>query len=136
MTTTDKKVYNLGGVKGRHEMPVEVFLFEESVLDFDTANKKAMERMNTFLENTEKDAIIRFYPTGLSTVSFGVIAAFVNSVGDFDIMSNETSQRRLEIWEYDRDKNDYVCTSVFGHSSQMNDGSVFEYGFTYGGTNQ
>ena len=122
------KIITVGGVKGRHELPVEKYLITDTVADFATANKQAFDAMTELLRGTPRDAVIRFYPTGLSTVSFGAISAFVGFAGDDDFSGDHTSGRTLEIWEYDRDQMDYVHTTTFEHGAEMADSSVKAYG--------
>lgn len=122
------KIITVGGVKGRHELPVEKYLITDTVADFATANKQAFDAMTELLRDTPRDAVIRFYPTGLSTVSFGAISAFVGFAGDDDFSGDHTSGRTLEIWEFDRDKGDYVHTTTFSHSATPADASVKAYG--------
>lgn len=128
-----QSIITVGGIKGRHDLPVSRYLIDDAVTNFASASTQAFDAMTELLRGTPRDAVIRFYPTGLSTVSFGAIAAFVDFAGDDDFSGDHTSNRTLEIWEYDRDKDDYICTTTFEHYAQPADSSVHAYGTVKGG---
>ncbi|WP_010498343.1 hypothetical protein [Paenibacillus elgii] len=119
----------IGLIKGRHPLPVESYLIEDETVEFDQAHQIAYKAMLSFLGQTEKDEVIQLYITGLTRCSLGAIAAFQNIAGDCNVGSNHTSNRVLEIWEYNSQTSQYETVVQFRHGSVPNDTSVFEYGY-------
>jgi len=69
------KNLKLGLVKGRHELPVEKYIFEniENVLDFETLEKEAYTFLKENLINHGKSVII--YVTGLTSALIACLKA-------------------------------------------------------------
>lgn len=121
-------IIKLGTIQGRHPMPVEQYLINGDV-DFEKAHEIAYNAMTEFLKSTPKDYAIRLYITGLTRVTLACVSAFINFQGDFDVLHDRTSNRQLEIWEYNAQTCSYESVLSYVHASQAADMSVHEYGY-------
>ena len=94
------KTLEIGAVRGRHEMPVDKFIFDEAITNFDI---KAIEdhvskvlRKEVFRHDGETFDEVRLYVTGLTVVTTSV----VKWCFDNDVL--------LLLMHYDNEKRDYV----------------------------
>lgn len=99
------KTLEIGAVRGRHEMPVDKFVFDEAITNFDI---KAIEgHVNTvlskevFRHDGETFDEVRLYVTGLTVVTTSV----VKWCFDNDVL--------LLLMHYDNEKRDYVEQFIF-----------------------
>lgn len=82
------KTLEIGAVRGRHEMPVDKFVFDEAITNFDI---KAIEdhvskvlRQEVFRHDGETFDEVRLYVTGLTVVTTSVVKwCFNNDVSLF-----------------------------------------------------
>lgn len=102
------KTLEIGAVRGRHEMPVDKFVFDEAITNFDI---KAIEgHVNTvmnkevFRHDGETFDEVILYATGLTVVTTSVVKwCFDNDVA-------------LYLMHYDNEKRDYVEQFVYDKS--------------------
>lgn len=94
------KTLEIGAVRGRHEMPVDKFVFDEAITNFDI--KAIEDHVNTvmnkevFRHDGETFDEVRLYVTGLTVVTTSVVKwCFNNNVG-------------LSLMHYDTVAQDYV----------------------------
>lgn len=102
------KVLEIGAVRGRHEMPVDKFVFDEAITNFDI--KSIEDHVNTvmnkevFRYDGETFDEVRLYVTGLTVVTTSVVKwCFDNDVA-------------LSLMHYDNEKRDYVEQFVYDRS--------------------
>lgn len=102
------KTLEIGAVRGRHEMPVNKFVFNEAITNFDI--KAIEDHVNTvldkevFLCDGETFDAICLYVTGLTVVTVSVVKwCFNNDV-------------TLSLMHYDNEKRDYVEQFVYDRS--------------------
>lgn len=99
------KTLEIGAVRGRHEMPVDKFIFDEAITNFDI---KAIEdhvnkvlRQEVFRHDGETFDEVRLYVTGLTVVTTSVAKwCFSRDVG-------------LLVMHYDNVAQDYVEQFIF-----------------------
>lgn len=99
------KTLEIGAVRGRHEMPVDKFIFDEAITNFDI--KAIEDHVNTVLskevfrhDGKTFDAV-RLYVTGLTVVTTSVVKwCFYNEIA-------------LSLMHYDSVKQDYVEQFIF-----------------------
>ena len=94
------KTLEIGAVRGRHEMPVDKFVFDEAITNFDI--KAIEDHVNTvmnkevFRHDGETFDEVRLYVTGLTVVTTSVVKwCFNNDVA-------------LSLMHYDNVAQDYV----------------------------
>ena len=94
------KTLEIGAVRGRHEMPVDKFIFDEAITNFDI--RAIEDHVNTvlnqevFRHDGETFDEVRLYITGLTVVTTSVVKwCFSHDVG-------------LSLMHYDSVKQDYV----------------------------
>lgn len=94
------KTLYIGAVRGRHEMPVDKFVFDEAITNFDI--EAIEDHVDTVLEKEvfrhdgETFDAVRLYVTGLTVVTTSVVKwCFENDVA-------------LSLMHYDNEKRDYV----------------------------
>lgn len=94
------KTLEIGAIRGRHEMPVDKFVFDEAITNFDI--KAIEDHVNTvmnkevFRHDGETFDEVRLYVTGLTVVTTSVVKwCFNNSVS-------------LSLMHYDTVAQDYV----------------------------
>lgn len=102
------KTLEIGAVRGRHEMPVDKFVFDEAITNFDI--KAIEDHVDTVLEKEvfrhdgETFDAVRLYVTGLTVVTTSVVKwCFENDVA-------------LLLMHYDNEKRDYVEQFVYDRS--------------------
>lgn len=102
------KTLEIGAVRGRHEMPVDKFVFDEAITNFDI--KAIEDHVNTvmnkevFRHDGETFDEVRLYVTGLTVVTTSVVKwCFDNDVA-------------LYLMHYDNEKRDYVEQFVYDRS--------------------
>ena len=95
------KVLNVGLIKGRHNLPVEFYVYNEikDVTDVETIEKEAVR----FFEMNKAD-IYYIYVTGLTIALTSVIKAFV------DVNKKDSA---LILMHYDRESNGYFEQPLF-----------------------
>lgn len=101
----NKTVKKMGLVMGRHEMPVELYVFNEieNVLDFRRLENEAWNVLQIIFQVEEEDNEARelhLYVTGLTAATVAVI----NAARDLDI--------GVILYHYDRDSNEYKAQAV------------------------
>ena len=94
------KTLEIGAVRGRHEMPVDKFIFDEAITNFDI--KAIEDHVETVLDKEvfrhdgETFDAVHLYVTGLTVVTTSVVKwCFDNEVA-------------LSLMHYDSVKQDYV----------------------------
>lgn len=99
------KTLEIGAVRGRHEMPVDKFVFDEAITNFDI--KAIEDHVNTvmnkevFRHDGETFDEVRLYVTGLTVVTTSVVKwCFSHDVG-------------LLVMHYDNVAQDYVEQFLF-----------------------
>lgn len=99
------KTLEIGAVRGRHEMPVDKFVFDEAITNFDI--KAIEDHVNTvmnkevFRHDGETFDEVRLYVTGLTVVTTSVVKwCFSHDVG-------------LLVMQYDNVAQDYVEQFLF-----------------------
>ncbi len=102
------KTLEIGAVRGRHEMPVDKFVFDEAITNFDI--KAIEDHVNTvmdkevFRHDGETFDEVRLYVTGLTVVTTSVVKwCFENDVA-------------LSLMHYDNEKRGYVEQFVYDRS--------------------
>ena len=102
------KTLEIGAVRGRHEMPVDKFVFDEAITNFDI--KAIEDHVDTVLSKEvfccdgETFDAVRLYVTGLTVVTTSVVKwCFENDV-------------TLLLMHYDNEKRDYVEQFVYDRS--------------------
>ena len=114
----------IGLVRGRHELPVKEYIFEEDikdVRDMEAMYKVASEK----LKSLDKKEIVEVYVTGLTVALTTVIRYCYNN------------NLNLILWHYDREKEDYYAQVLFdsGYCSYCKQNSVKENFCTICGAN-
>lgn len=71
-----EKIYKLGLIKGRHELPVDAYILDEvsEVLDFQTIESEVRKSLDTYTKDLLVDSYPHFYVyvTGLTSVTVEV----------------------------------------------------------------
>lgn len=94
------KEVKVGLIKGRHEMPVESYIFDviENVLDFDAIHNGVVSFMK---KNIDSDVRLVVYVTGLTSVTAEVIKVCA------------LNQVKLTLMHYDRESGNYLPQVIF-----------------------
>ena len=106
------KTIKLGLIKGRHEMPVDAYLLEQTT--FATAYNDAKQAIVN-VATTGCDTI-QLYATGLTRALLGVIAGFNelhNTTTVCDYLATTPNSQRLEVYEYNNETQSYELTTTF-----------------------
>lgn len=88
------KTLEIGAVRGRHEMPVDKFIFDEAITNFDI--KSIEDHVNTvmnkevFRHDGETFDEVRLYVTGLTVVTTSVIKWCFNNDVSLSLMHYDT----------------------------------------------
>ena len=90
-------IFEVGLIKGRHDLPVQKYLINEPSVKFSDAHVIAEREMRDFVLSTSNSAVIRLYITGLSRALLGAINGFLNSQQDITTGGGAVSKRTLEI---------------------------------------
>lgn len=93
------KTLEIGAVRGRHEMPVDTFVFDNAIVNFDI--KDIEYHVDKFLldlvfDQHQGEVTIKLYVTGLTVVTTAVVAWCFNH------------QIPLSLMHYDNVAQDYV----------------------------
>ena len=123
-------IFEVGLIKGRHDLPVQKYLINEPSVKFSDAHFIAERAMRDFILSTSNSAVIRLYITGLSRALLGAINGFLNSQQDITTGGGAVSKRTLEIWEYNQETETYESRISYKHYSELPDCSVHQYGRT------
>jgi len=107
------KVLNVGLVKGRHNLPVEFYVYNEikDVLDFDALLLGAIKFFKEHSNNNQIE--YNLYITGLTPATIAVIRAFSLTANEGD---------RLTFYHYDREADSFKKQYGFvvGFDSKFN----------------
>jgi FMN-dependent NADH-azoreductase len=73
------KQVQVGLVKGRHDLPVENYIFEEiqDVMEFDRLKKEAYQKLNKVVTELGENDKIVVYVTGLTAATIAVVNAWL-----------------------------------------------------------
>ena len=96
-----KGIVSVGLFNGRHELPVNSFVFEGeySAIDFEKLNADARRYFGLLKHNMDnKPHTINLYITGLSAGTIAALSAATNIFPTADIVC----------WHYDRDNGEYI----------------------------
>ena len=91
------KTLYIGAVRGRHEMPVDKFVFDEAITNFDI--KAIEDHVNTVLDKEvfrhdgETFDAVRLYVTGLTVVTTSVVKWCFNNDVVLSLMHYDTEKR-------------------------------------------
>lgn len=95
------KTLEIGAVRGRHEMPVDKFVFDEAITNFDI--KAIEDHVNTvmnkavFRHDGKTFDEVRLYVTGLTIVTTSVVKwCFSHDVGLLVMHYNNVAQDYVE----------------------------------------
>ena len=99
MNEQQQLILTAGLVRGRHEMPVDGYLFDviENVLDFDQMREVLEQRLQNVSE-------LNLYVTGLTAATVEVMNYCVRH------------QVRLTLYHFDRESGEYVAQATATHS--------------------
>ncbi|MTI95226.1 MAG: hypothetical protein FH749_07015 [Firmicutes bacterium] len=109
----------IGTIKGRHELPVDCYLIEDSELDFNTAGKVAYTAAEELFSAAESGTTINLYITGLTRVTLAVVAAFTNAA-----WQRADKKLTLKIWEFNAQIKDYDHTTTYQNSFALHTNSI------------
>lgn len=93
------KVLEIGAVRGRHEMPVDTFVFDNAIVNFDIPeieNHVDKLLLDLVFDQHQGEVTIKLYVTGLTVVTTAVVAWCFNH------------QIPLSLMHYDNVAQDYV----------------------------
>lgn len=82
----------IGAVKGRHELPVEYYIYDEEYVKDPTNLEEIYEQVKTKLENVGR---VELYVTGLTVVTTTVINYCLDTT------------KPLTLYHFDRETNSY-----------------------------
>ena len=97
------KNLKIGLVNGRHEMPVETYIFEEieNVLDFKNLDEGVKNFIKTLpVKDNKLEINLDIYVTGLTSVTIALIS---------NLMKLKFNHGQITFYHFDRDTNTYVA---------------------------
>ena len=97
------KNLKVGLVNGRHEMPVETYIFEEieNVLDFKNLDEGVKNFIKTLsVKDNKLEINLDIYVTGLTSVTIALIS---------NLMKLKFNHGQITFYHFDRDTNTYVA---------------------------
>ena len=133
------KTINVGLIKGRHPMPVDSYLINESNVPFADAHRMAYDAMTQIVMAEPEE--VNLYITGLTRATLGAIAAWQNyysptryiPCGYTDPLPNP---RTLRIWEWNAETGEYesVISYVASAHRRQQDELMGAYEFIWSTT--